>query len=133
MTVLRLSETNKAFLLKNGRVLVRWLGELSFFSEKRVQIALDMTNKSIIQLYSNDNVYRIKATNSYLGCTALKRKPRPGEEWNRGNDLPDGPFSKETFRAILGAIVCYELKEVVKPSKSKLVTPIEGPDRPADQ
>ena len=49
------------------------------------------------------------AEGRYLGCTAGSRIARPGENWLRGNDLPDGPFSRETFDKIIMAIVGYEL------------------------
>ena len=48
----------------------------------------------------------------YLGCIAKTRKPRAGEDWNRGNDLPDGNFSKETFDKIVRGILAYELKSI---------------------
>lgn len=44
---------------------------------------------------------------SYLGCIADTRKPRPGEDWMRGNDLRDGDLSEETWIGILGDIVSY--------------------------
>ena len=48
----------------------------------------------------------------YLGCIVTTRKPRAGEDWNRGNDLPDGEYSKETFDKIVRRIVAYELKSL---------------------
>lgn len=45
----------------------------------------------------------------YLGCVASCRKPIAGEGWHRGNDLPDGPFTKETWDKIVRGIVRYEL------------------------
>ncbi len=59
-----------------------------------------------------------------MGCTSATRKSRPGEEWNRGSDLPDGSFIEETFFSILGAILFYELKDVVKPIK-RMVDEVE--------
>lgn len=60
-------------------------------------------------------VYRIpdnEKADGYLGCTATSRTPRAGEEWSRGNDLPDGPFSHTTWVRILAAIVSYEMVRV---------------------
>ena len=51
----------------------------------------------------------------YLGCIAQVRTPRPGEDWTRGNDLPDGPLCRETFDAILNSIVGYELLPLAPP------------------
>lgn len=55
----------------------------------------------------------------YLGCIAQCRKPRAGEEWTRGNDLPDGSYSEETWHRIVNAIIGYELVKVVKLPKEK--------------
>ena len=49
---------------------------------------------------------------SYLGCIAKSRKARPGEDWTRGNDLPDGNLSKKTWRQILAGIVRYEAQRI---------------------
>ena len=62
--------------------------------------------------YSIVGVCKDGAAPHYLGCTAQSRKPRAGEDWTRGNDLPDGPFCKETFDAIVRAIVKYEAVRV---------------------
>ena len=68
-----------------------------------------------IALYTNEHCYRISAsTKDYLGCIAQTRKPRAGEDWTRGNDLPDGKFCRETWDKIIKAIVGYELIAKVK-------------------
>ncbi len=48
----------------------------------------------------------------YLGCTVTSRKPRAGEDWNRGNDLPDGSYNKATWDRIKNAIIAYELVKI---------------------
>lgn len=48
----------------------------------------------------------------YLGCVASTRKPRAGEDWNRGNDLPDGKYCEKTFNNIVRGILAYELKSL---------------------
>lgn len=45
----------------------------------------------------------------YLGCIASSRVIRAGESRTRGNDLADGPFSRETWDRIVRDIVRYEL------------------------
>lgn len=65
-------------------------------------------------IYTETHRYRISAIDrseddGYLGCTASVRKPRAGEDWNRGNDLADGPFNKKTWEKIKGDIIAYEL------------------------
>lgn len=69
--------------------------------------------------YTNDHKYTIygyapteKNPKGYLGCGATTRKPRVGEDWNRGNDLPDGKYCKKTFDSIVCRIVAYELKNL---------------------
>lgn len=69
-------------------------------------------------IYTDTNRYSITAhegnaeKQSYLGCVASSRKPRAGEDWTRGRDLADGPFTEETWRKILADIVSYELVRV---------------------
>jgi len=65
-------------------------------------------------IYTEDNQYFISAIErpagkSYMGCQVTSRKARAGEDWHRGNDLPDGDFSKKTWDRIIYAIVSYEL------------------------
>jgi len=65
-----------------------------------------------VHLYTDGHSYSILATADYLGCTASTRKPRPGEQWTRGNHLADGKFSKVTWDRIIRDIVGYELKTI---------------------
>ena len=80
-------------------------------------------NRLHVLLFTNDHSYHISATKDYLGCIAKTRKPRAGETWNRGNDLPDGKFCKETFDSIIRQAFAYEIIAKVKPSKPKADTP----------
>ena len=68
-------------------------------------------------IYTKTTAYHISAIEryagkSYLGCIAASRKARPGEDWTRGNDLPDGNLSKKTWRQILAGIVRYEAQRI---------------------
>lgn len=68
-----------------------------------------------ICVYTDSNRYTIVCTvDGYLGCTASSRKPRAGEDWTRGNDLPDGEYGPETWLEIVCAIVSYEMVKVHK-------------------
>ena len=76
-------------------------------------------NNFSVWLYTNDHCYAIyghpptkKNSKGYLGAGGNTRKPRVGEFWNRGNDLPDGDYSKKTFDKIVYGIVRYELKNL---------------------
>lgn len=68
-------------------------------------------------IYTKSTEYHIAATErtdgtGYLGCIASSRKSRPGEDCRRGNDLPNGPLTKTTWRAILAGIVRYEAQRI---------------------
>jgi len=67
-----------------------------------------------VDIYTDNNRYRILADekSGYLGCSAKSRKPRAGEDWQRGSDLADGPLDESTWRRILGDIVSYEMVRV---------------------
>ena len=125
MTV-RLSDVD-VIQLKNGRQLIEWLERFSFFSPKKIEILKNTEDRFTIRIYTDRNVYRISASNTYLGCTSGTRKPRPGESWARGNDLPDGNFLEKTFFSILGAILFYEIKDIVKPIQRIADEVEEGP------
>src|SRR3990167_5480513 len=56
----------------------------------------------------------------YFGCTAVSRCWRPGEDWHRGRDLPDGDFSEGLWHRIGLAILSYELDEPVRPNPWQL-------------
>jgi hypothetical protein len=65
-----------------------------------------------VKIYTDGHVYSIEASPNYLGCQVATRKPRPGENWTRGNDLADGNFIEETWVRIIKDIVSYELKSI---------------------
>ena len=73
--------------------------------------------KKRILFYTDNNKYTITAIergigDGYLGCGVSARKSRPGEDWERGNDLPDGPFTSETLEQIKNGIIAYELEQL---------------------
>ncbi len=73
------------------------------------------------------HTYHLSFTDSYLGCTASCRTQRPGENWTRGSDLPDGGFSRDTFDEIIRAIVAYELVDLDPVVKSAPTPAVVGP------
>ncbi len=89
----------------------------------------DQPSTLYILMWTNCHEYQISAKSpddngthkGYLGLTAKSRKPRTGETWQRGNDLHDGLFSKNTFDIIIKNIVRYELIAKVKTPKSVTV------------
>ena len=70
-----------------------------------------------IQIFTFTNRYTISAhqrdDGGYLGCTSSCRKHRTGETWFRGNDLPDGKLTEETWSDIIRGIISYELEDIV--------------------
>jgi len=68
----------------------------------------------IFAMYTDKHVYRFLAIDKYghdgyLGCQVACRKPRAGESYTRGNDLPDGKFNRETWEKIKNAIIGWEV------------------------
>lgn len=65
-------------------------------------------------LFTNEFKYKIFAIerdkgSSYLSCQVSSRKPRPGEDWTRGNDLRDGELNLETWNKIIRDMINYEI------------------------
>lgn len=113
--------------LTKMQMLDKWVrdlvfpGKVSDFIQELDGSGDDMETRRRFCFYTNEHQYFILAierfagdAESYIGCQVSTRKPRAGEDWTRGNDLPDGPFEKSTWDNILNSIVCYE---VVKLSK----------------
>jgi hypothetical protein len=81
--------------------------------------------------YTEDNKYSIIAIDrekddGYLGCGVSCRKVRAGEDWIRGNDLPDGPFIEQTWNTIIYAIVNYELVKLSNFKKPEQIPDINA-------
>jgi len=75
---------------------------------------VDEERKYTCYLYTDNYRYRLSAVervkdDGYLSCIMSTRKPRAGENWTRGSDLPDGPFTEETWDQIVSAILANEL------------------------
>ena len=66
------------------------------------------------QFFTRTNRYVIIAHQTYLGASFLQRKPRAGENWDRGRDLSDGSFCQETWDEIKSDIIHNELVKVSK-------------------
>lgn len=93
----------------------------------------DLGQKTQRQIfYTRENRYSIVAIEKefygpdYLGCTVTTRKPRAGENWNRGRDLADGPFTEETWERIKNDIIAYELVRIAKQRRETPIT--AGPE-----
>ena len=111
-------------------MLDQWLVELVFPGKSKdfiQEIEGSGDTKEVkrkLCFYTEEHQYFITAIErpageSYIGCGVTTRKARAGEDWLRGNDLPDGPFNKETWNRIIYAIVNYELVKL---------TPFKKPD-----
>ena len=116
---LSLSEPEEIKMKTKMDMLNDWLDKLIFPGEtsdfiQEVGEPIYNEIKRKIYLYTEDHKYMIVAIdrendNGYLGCQVSTRKPRAGEDWTRGNDLPDGPFNKNTWNSILNGIIRYEI------------------------
>jgi len=84
-----------------------WMKEIIPFG--RISNYVKIVDDDRIRIYTNYHVFSIIVKKTYLGCQASTRKPRAGEDWTRGNDLPDGKFTRETWEKIKNAIIKYEL------------------------
>jgi len=74
----------------------------------------DVERKWSFKIYTDRYVYRFIAIDrygkdGYLGCQVSSRKKRAGESWTRGNDLPDGPFTRETWERIKNDMIGWEI------------------------
>lgn len=128
----RIEQKNNSKVINfKGLILIapdfaEWLQNLVRFGNVDSQALIQLTNlkdkENIcfrVTLYTTDHCYSIygyqpteKNPKGYLGAGGQTRKPRVGEDWNRGNDLPDGEYSKKTFEKIVHGIVRYELKNL---------------------
>lgn len=89
-----------------------------FTKNHQYRIVAHLPNSKDIKKEISSNKNQPKENyNGYLGCIGDTRKPRAGEDWNRGNDLADGSYSKETWQEIVNDILAYELVKVVRHSK----------------
>jgi hypothetical protein len=113
--------------------LVEWLKEIVPFSKLDLYIRKTREgynadpeagrhDNHVNYIFCTDNHrYSISATPWYLGCIASTTFYRPGEDWTRGNDLPDGPFRYETWLHIKDAILRYEMVKLVPVAESSSV------------
>lgn len=99
-----------------------------FVDVNRSLLIANRKDRISIRFYTERNVYFISAKigslwnerghpdrpkidgDGYLGAQVTCRTPVAGEWWNRGRDLADGPYSKETLENILLDIVAYEIE-----------------------
>ena len=131
-------------VLKEFGDLFDWLKQISRFSKVEDFVYISDYKKGEVRLkiFTKDHLYAIssrlpevkrpsadyklkvgdeleKLNDGYLGCIADTRKPRAGEDWNRGNDLADGDYSEKTWQEIKDDILAYELVKVVRNSPDK--------------
>jgi len=117
--------------MKNDEVtklLENWFNEITFGDRKNINSYIKVTSegeegpeRSDFKFYTNNYIYSITAIErppnskrrSYLGCIVNCRKSRAGEDWVRGNDLPDGLLNRATWNRIKNAIIRNELVKLV--------------------
>lgn len=109
----------KEIVMTNIELFKQWVAG-AFQSDSLVQVTGESGSPDEqeynISIFTFTNEYRIvakeRADGGYLGCIAKCRYPRAGENWCRGNDLPDGKLTEETWQEILAGIVRYELQTI---------------------
>ena len=126
-------------VLKEFSELFDWLKQISRYCkvEDFIYISDYKIGEIRLKIFTKDHEYNISAklpkrsdfaakhgdkggyNDGYLGCISQTRKPRAGEDWNRGNDLADGGYSAETWQEIKDDIIAYELVKVVINSPDK--------------
>lgn len=109
---------------KFPEIFENWFKEITFGDTNNISSYIKMdkeenleTNEFRFRFYTDNYEYIIKVVDkyensnkiSYLGCVMNCRKSRPGEDWLRGNDLPDGALNNETWNRIKNAIIRNEL------------------------
>lgn len=123
--VLVIPETNKEIFIKRGVEGLAILAPDEFhvlgpkvLIRRRPEIENEGDCWFNIRIFTRDYYYSISAvfrgkksrkSNMYFGCMAQTRKPRAGEDWARGNDLPDGDFNRKMWNSIKCGILRYEL------------------------
>ena len=107
--------------------LGNWLEQRGFRSKHLRWERLEDGTRGRVVFATTKNNYFLSFTDTYLGLTVSSRVSRPGENWSRGNDLPNGEFSEETLDEALNAVFFYELREV---STEEALPPwrLEDPD-----
>ena len=104
-----------------------WVKELEDRFPKKHGKAVIEHHEDRLQVYifTATHRYSIGAAENYLGCIASTRMPRAGEDWDRSNDLHDGPFGHLTWEGILQDILAYELEELAPPITNE-TTPVDA-------
>lgn len=107
--------------------LYNWVKSISRYDKIDDFIMIDYKESRMrVKFFTKNHEYRISAKRpevnvhmdkGYLGCVVQVRKPRAGENWQRGNDLPDGKYCEETWLKIMRGIIAYELVKYIKPKK----------------
>ncbi len=94
--------------------LEQWLHQRGFKPKhlRWEQLVAEGDARERVIFATTKNNYFLAFTDTYLGVVSNSRVTRPGENWTRGNDLPDGEFSEKTLDESLKAVLLYELREV---------------------
>jgi len=111
--------------------IVRDICLFSRFEERIEEVELETEGRHRFRIYTENYIYSIDVTEpkdlqkpwGYLGCVVSSRKPRAGESWTRGNDLPDGICHEQTWNAIKNAIIRYELVKLAPKVQPVIDTP----------
>ena len=90
----------------------KWIERVNWWHQNnRIAILKSLTEDMVYHLYmyTDKHQYSVSVTPSYMGSCSTNRKRGILEDWNRGNDHPDGKCCEDTFIKILFAILHDEL------------------------
>ena len=100
-----------------------WLSEIVPYDRTDLYVMwYTHEDRSGVRIYTKEHVYNIvyRHDGGYLGCTASCTFMYPGETHTRGNDLPDGKFSRKTWDAIKNGIIKYEVQKISEYMRSQM-------------
>lgn len=103
---------NMILCVGTKKIVEKWLEDFIRGSRNYYYCEMDKEGHERLHLFTHNTKYQINFSKTYLGASYENRAARPGEDWLRGGDLPDGRFNHSTFLKIMGSILQRELEIV---------------------
>jgi len=104
-----------------------WLLTLPYFSEDKIQRVTTAYGTKLKVFFPADvvtfSIHVRDGRTPYLGGFITSRSWRVGENWHRGNDLPDGDLTREVFDRIITAAFSCMAVAISESSRHLALTP----------